>query len=347
MAASISGALAGSQNLAEGGPLVRPAAGGAVLVSAYSFRDAMGMLLGAVELRTQPVASAPSSWLGALVTLVLGHGLVIGDFRVTAAIPAVLISILASLLLTRRVTRLLQELEAATNAIVRGELGRRIPALTPNELGHLAEQSNLDALVLERLEGQRRAFFANVTHELRTPLTLIRAHAEALLEHVRPRDSSVGDSLDRMIAQTGTLRRLVDDLFSVVRLEERGLPLVLQPISVESTLADVVETVRPLARRAGRIALSLDVEPGCPSLQGDPLRVRQVVLNLLHNALRHTPEGDVIRLTVRRGRMPWYGLPPADAECRLRSPDTLSTGTSQAATRKWERTRAGGSQTTR
>ncbi len=293
-------ALAGSQDLAQGGPLIRPAADGTVLVSAYPIRDSTGMLLGAVGLRTQPLATAPSSWLAALVTLVLGLGLVIGDFLVTAAIPAVLVSLPASLLLTRRMTRQLRELEAATDAIVRGELDRRVAVLTRDELGHLAERFNLLAIALERLEGQRRAFFANVTHDLRTPLTLIRAHAEALLERARPRDSSVRDGLERILAETDTLSRLVDDLFTLARLEERGLPLFLQPISVEDILADVVETLRPLARRAGRIAFSLDVEPGCPPLQGDPLRVRQIVLNLLHNALRHTPEGGVIRLTARR-----------------------------------------------
>lgn len=109
-------------------------------------------------------------------------------------------------------------------------------------------------------------FFANVTHDLRTPLTLIRAHAEALLERARPCDSSVRDGLERILTETDTVSRLVDDLFTLARLEERGLLLFLQPISVEDILADVVETLRPLARRAGRIALSLDVEPGCPPL---------------------------------------------------------------------------------
>jgi len=293
-------ALAGSQDLAEGGPLIRPAADGTVLVSAYPIRDSTGMLLGAVGLRTQPLATAPSSGPAALLILVLGLGFVIGDFLVTAAIPAVLVSLPASLLLTRRMTRQLRELEAATDAIVRGEFGRRVAVLTRDELGHVAERFNLLAIALERLEGQRRAFFANVTHDLRTPLTLIRAHAEALLERAQPRDASMRDGLERILAETDTLSRLVDDLFTLARLEERGLPLFLQPISVEDILADVVETLRPLARRAGRIALSLDVEPGCPPLQGDPLRVRQIVLNLLHNALRHTPEGGVIRLTARR-----------------------------------------------
>lgn len=87
---------------------------------------------------------------------------------------------------------------------------------------------------------------------------------------------------------------------AAARREEQGLALALRPLDRAPLLQAVADIVRPLARRSGHIAVSVDVEPGCPFVSADPLRLRQVLLNLLHNALRHTPQGGIVRLAARQ-----------------------------------------------
>lgn len=74
----------------------------------------------------------------------------------------------------------------------------------------------------------------------------------------------------------------------------------MRPLDRAPLLQAVADIVRPLARLSGHIAVSVDVEPGCPFVSADPLCLRQVLLNLLHNALRHTPQGGIVRLVARR-----------------------------------------------
>lgn len=87
---------------------------------------------------------------------------------------------------------------------------------------------------------------------------------------------------------------------AAARREEQGLALALRRLDRAPLLQAVADIVRSLARRSGHIAVSVDVEPGCPFVSADPLRLRQVLLNLLHNALRHTPQGGIVRLAARR-----------------------------------------------
>ncbi|MCX2727154.1 ATP-binding protein [Thermomicrobium sp. 4228-Ro] len=289
-------ALAGTRDLSREGPLVRRAEQGTMLVSAYPIVAPDGTLLGAVGLRTQPVGHPPPTLAGHLASLALGLGLVVGDFLLTAAIPAAIVSFVASFLLTRRMRSQLQELEAATDAIVRGELGRRVAVLSGDELGRLAARFNLLAGALERLEQQRRAFFANVAHDLRTPLALIRVRADNLIERVARERPDLQEELEQIAQETETLSRLIEDLFTLARLDERGLPLHLAPVDLATIFTAIVESVRPLAWRAGRIVVTSEVSPDCPPVHADALRLRQVLMNLVHNALRHTPEGGVIHL---------------------------------------------------
>ncbi len=295
--AAFAAALNGERDLSTSGPLVRTAEGGRVLVSAYPIVDAQGTVVGAVGLRTQPLAVAGASSWTRLATLVVATGFALLELLVVAAIPATVVSVVASVLLTRRMTRQVQELESATEAIVQGDLGRRVPVVARDELGRLAERFNVLTVALERLETQRKRFFANIAHDLRTPLAVIRAQAEVLAQHPAGQAAPVRPGLERIIDEVEVLGRLVDDLFTLARLDERGLPLSLQPLEVRPLITAVLDAMRPLARRAGHIALATEVAPHCPPVRADPLRLRQVLVNLLHNALRHTPEGGAIQVT--------------------------------------------------
>jgi len=153
-----------------------------------------------------------------------------------------------------------------------------------------------DVSELRRLEVIRRDFVANVSHELRTPLTAIKGYAETLLgtagndAETRRRFLSV---IDR---HSGRLGRLIDDLLTLSDLELGRSPLRLGTVSVAAAVDDVLLILGEPAGRAG-VELSESVEPETLTVTVDPDRFRQVLINLIDNAIKYTPGGG--RVSVR------------------------------------------------
>ncbi len=232
------------------------------------------------------------------LVLLLSLGLVVA---LTAAIPAGLLSSGAGFLLARSFGRRLAALEEATEAMARGDLSRRVAVTSRDELGRLAERFNLLAERLQEIERRRRAFVANVSHELRTPLAVIRGHVETQLERLSTQNGSADlrETLQIIGREAETLDDLVDDLFTLTRLEEEALPLAPTSISLASVAQEAVEAIRPLALAHGRISVRSLVPPDLPMVLADRTRLRQVLNNLLHNALRHTPDGGVVVVEAR------------------------------------------------
>ena len=287
-------ALAGERNISRLGPLMQHAENGRVLVSAYPIADAEGMVIGAVGLRTRPPEASSSGLPLAFVVVALSVSLI--ALLLTAALPAGVLSSGAGFLLARSFGRRLAALEEATEAMARGDLSRRVAVTSRDELGRLAERFNLLAERLQEIERRRRAFVANVSHELRTPLAVIRGHVETQLERLSAQDdsSTLRETLQIIGREAETLDELVDDLFTLTRLEEEALPLTFAPVSLAAVAAEAVEALRPLALAHGRISVSSLISPDLPMVLADRTRLRQVLNNLLHNALRHTPEGGVV-----------------------------------------------------
>lgn len=153
----------------------------------------------------------------------------------------------------------------------------------------------------ERAWTQQQAFVANASHELRTPLTLIRASAEVLRRSL-PTTGDDRSLVDDILSECDHTSRLVSDLLLLSRLDSGQLELRREPVSLTALFAD-------LARQFGRLAAAREVlfqidddsgAGGAPLLvQADPTRLRQVLLALLDNALRHTPPGGSISLAAR------------------------------------------------
>ena len=129
----------------------------------------------------------------------------------------------------------------------------------------------------------RRQLMADVAHELRTPLAILQGRIEGLLDGVYPRDEA---HLAELLEETRHLSRLVEDLRTLANAEAGALELRKESVDLGDLLRDVAATLpRPVA---------VSVPDGLPAIEADPVRLRQVVLNLLANALRHTPpEGTV------------------------------------------------------
>ncbi|MBI4510020.1 MAG: response regulator [Deltaproteobacteria bacterium] len=148
---------------------------------------------------------------------------------------------------------------------------------------------------LQELDRVKSQFFASISHELRTPLTLILAPVEELI--ARTETGAVRDTLLMIRRNAERLLRLIDDLLDLARLEAGGLRLQVGPVDLRALAAQVVEACRPTAE-AKRIELGFHVEPGVEGIHGDPHRLEMVLTNLIGNALKFTPQGGRIRVTV-------------------------------------------------
>src|SRR5438094_1332974 len=147
---------------------------------------------------------------------------------------------------------------------------------------------------LKTIDEQRRSFMADVTHELRTPLSVIRGQAEAINDGVYPPDAA---HLAPILDATATLDRLVEDLRTLVLTDAGNLVLHKEPTDLGALVRDTVESFRPQADTAG-VSLTTEIADKLPSREVDPSRMRQVVGNLLSNAIRHTPSGGTVKVAV-------------------------------------------------
>ena len=142
----------------------------------------------------------------------------------------------------------------------------------------------------------RRELMADVAHELRTPLTVVQGRLEGLLDGVYPRDDR---QLDELLEETRILSRLIDDLRTLALSEAGALTLQKEPADLSALAADAVRAAADEASARG-IAITVTTSAGLPAVDVDPVRIREVIGNLLTNAIRHTPAGGSIDVRVRR-----------------------------------------------
>ncbi len=151
---------------------------------------------------------------------------------------------------------------------------------------------------LQELDRLKNEFFANVSHELRTPLTLILTPVEDLLGRELANDLRPALLVIRRNAHR--LLRLIDDLLDLARLDVGGLRLHVAELDLNEIATRVVELSRPAAETRA-MSLELEVEPGELWIYGDPHRLEIVLMNLLGNALKFTPDGGRVQLRVSTG----------------------------------------------
>ncbi len=149
---------------------------------------------------------------------------------------------------------------------------------------------------LEADETQRRTLLADVTHELRTPLTVVQGSVEAILDGVHPADEA---HLTAILEETRVLDRLIEDLRTLALSEAGALSLHREPTDLAILVIDAATSFAAGALAAG-VEIESDVDDDLPLVEVDPVRIREVIGNLVANALRHTPSGGRIRIEAQR-----------------------------------------------
>jgi two-component system phosphate regulon sensor histidine kinase PhoR len=158
-----------------------------------------------------------------------------------------------------------------------------------------------DVSEIRRLQQVRTVFIANLSHELRTPLATVSLLAETLAREAETNDipPRMRDRIARIEVETGHLVQMVNELLDLARIEG-GSPLdLVDGIDAGRLAESSVERLRLFAERQG-VTLVVDVEPRTPTIRGDEGRLGQVIVNLVHNAVKFSPNGGEVRVTVGR-----------------------------------------------
>ncbi|MFL5797446.1 MAG: sensor histidine kinase [Actinomycetota bacterium] len=197
----------------------------------------------------------------------------------------------------RRLAAPVGEVMAAADRVAGGDYSVRVEERGPREMRRLARSINSMTERLGSDEERRRALLADVTHELRTPLAVIQGNAEGLLDGLYPMDEQ---HLRPVLEETRIMARLLDDLQTLSTAEAGALRLQREPVTPGRLVEDAVGA---FAAHAGerRVRLATSVPDGLPELSVDPLRIGEVLSNLLTNAVRHTPGGGTVTVSAERG----------------------------------------------
>lgn len=215
---------------------------------------------------------------------------------ITAGLAAMFAGLVFVTFFTRQALAPVRGLTSAARQLGSGDLAYRVPESRSDEVGELARTFNEMANDLESAEMQRRRMTADIAHELRTPLTNIQGYLEAILDGVVQPDPETISSLH---AQTVHLSRLVDDLRLLSVAEAGALRLETTPDDLASVARETTASFEPRAADLG-ISLDFAAEAGLPRVELDRTRMRQVVANLIENALQHTPRGGNVCVEIER-----------------------------------------------
>jgi two-component system sensor histidine kinase BaeS len=238
-----------------------------------------------------------------IVALLLGGGFLInyllaGHPRLGGA--GLLIVVLLLLLVVRGVRGAVGpvgDVMAAADRVAGGDYTVRVTPRGPGRTRRLASSFNEMTERLARTERQRRDLLADVAHELRTPLAVVRGNLEGMLDGIYPSDAA---HLRPVLDQTDAMAQLLDDLQTLSTAEAGQLRLHREPTDLAALATDQVAAFEPQASSRG-VTLRMDLDPELPTeMELDPLRIGEVLRNLLANAVRHTPASGTVTVGAHR-----------------------------------------------
>lgn len=235
--------------------------------------------------------------LGALLAAV------IGSVDTQAALIAVLLIVVIlggfALLVSsfvRRTVRPIRSLISAAGAVADGDYSARAQPTSSAVIQPVVTSFNDMAGQLEAADAQRRQLLADLGHELRTPLTVVRGEIEAMIDGVHEADA---EHLELLLDEATVMERLLADLRTLSLAEAGALPLHPEPTDISALVADVADTYRRRASESA-VTISTELDESLAEQWADPVRVREVVANLVVNAIHAMPDGGSVALRTRQ-----------------------------------------------
>jgi len=238
----------------------------------------------------------------------LGAPDLVGNVARGVALLVVVYGFLFTARALRRFAAPVGDVIEAVGRVADGDLSTRVDERGPREARALARAFNTMTTRLEAGEEQRRRLLADVSHELRTPLSVVQGNLEALVDGVHPADEA---HLVAILDETKVLSRLVEDLRTLSLAESGALALHREAMDVGALVRETGDSFASQAEPAG-VSLEAQVSSGLPQVDADPVRAREILSNLIANALRYTPRGGRVTVTAQ----------PADAAVAIDVRDT-------------------------
>lgn len=270
--------------------------------------------------------------LGLLVAMSVSVAALVGSIGWGGGVPiwlalpvTVTLALAVTQLLASGMTSPLRQMTAAATRMAGGDHGVRVTATSRDEIGDLARAFNRMAEELEHVDRLRRDLVANVSHELRTPLTALRALLENLADGVSRAEPA---ALETALQQAERLSDLVEDLLDLSRIDAGAAPLEVTSLAVR----DLLESAAAEFGYSDREVTVRVEAPDDLRVSADPARLRQLVANLLDNAVRHSPPLETVTVRATGSEERWIlevldrgpGVPPADRERAFERFGTLS-----------------------
>jgi signal transduction histidine kinase len=255
-----------------------------------------------VPYAVEVVLSRPWTYRATAITNVTGLLAIIG-------LIALAVAVVVAAALTRRITTPVRRLTEASRDLAEGDFARRVPSEViddgPVELSELGLQFNAMAErlqesveIIRRDRDRSREFLADVSHELRTPIAALRTFNELLTEGAADDPAARAEFLETSRAQLERLDWLAQNLLELSKLDSGLVLLDLRPEDLRSSVEQAVEQAAATARRRG-VELTMDRPAEAIRIRHDPVRIGQVVANLIGNAIKFTPRGGSVRVDVR------------------------------------------------
>ncbi len=204
------------------------------------------------------------------------------------------VAILAGVLLGRWLARPLVRVAATARRMASGERGLPTPVHKPAEIADVSDALATLDTALATSEGRQREFLLSISHELRTPLTAVRGYGEAMTDGL-VKEADIAGVGATLVAETERLDRFVADLLELARLEADDFVIHPQPVELEGLLAEVQHAWHG---RSATLGVTIEVDSGVTSVTTDGRRLRQVIDGLVENALRVSPAGSTVTVTI-------------------------------------------------
>ena len=263
-----------------------------------------GEIVGVAAVEMYPSLRLETSGAAAPLVGFVGILLAPGVLGAPALLVAGLVAGLSGAIVSRSLGRRLKPLEETAQEMAGGNVALRVPEDAPDEVGRVGAAFNrmagqlahsLHALEEEKAQVEallraRRDLVANISHDLRTPVASLAAYLETLADHPERLD----DYLPILSDETARMSGLIADLFELARLDTHELKLDVGPVALDSVVDKVVAGYRTVAWEQRRVILHADLPANLPPLRADPQRLEQILVNLVSNGLRFTPEGGIV-----------------------------------------------------
>ncbi|HEV3480541.1 MAG TPA: ATP-binding protein [Gaiellaceae bacterium] len=231
----------------------------------------------------------------AVTVVVVAAGEQLGISPVLTGLAAGVLALAMVQFLAHGMTYPLREMASAARAMAAGDYARRVTATSRDEVGELARAFNEMSRQLGEVDRFRRDLVANASHELRTPLGALRARLENIADGVEPADPT---AIADVLSQVERLGGLVEQLLDLSKLESGAVPLELTEVRAGELFDDAAAE---WSEHAGVRGVRIELDPGSPELvlRVDADRMRQVLANLVANAIRHSPDSGRVLLRAR------------------------------------------------